>query len=56
MIDGFPYSFFFPLVIHALAGLTTAVTGVFAFSVPKGPTRIAISSSPSAELAWHPRD
>ena len=39
MIDGLPYSFFFPLVVHALAGLTTAVTGVFAFSVRKGPAR-----------------
>ena len=39
MIDGLPYSFFFPLVVHALAGLTTGVTGVFAFSVHKGPTR-----------------
>jgi hypothetical protein len=32
------YSFFFPLVIHALAGLTTTVLGIVAFSVPKGPT------------------
>jgi hypothetical protein len=39
MIDGLPYSFFFPLVVHALAGLTTGVTGVVAFSVPKGPAR-----------------
>jgi hypothetical protein len=39
MIDGFPYSFFFPLVVHALAGLTTAVTGVVAFRVFKGPPR-----------------
>jgi hypothetical protein len=39
MIDGLPYSFFFPLVVHALAGLTTAVTGVVTFSVPKGPAR-----------------
>ena len=39
MIDGLPYAFFFPLVIHALAGLTTGVTGVVAFSVPKGPAR-----------------
>ena len=39
MIDGLPLSFFFPLVVHALAGLTTGVTGVVAFSVPKGPAR-----------------
>jgi hypothetical protein len=39
MIDGLPYAFFFPLVVHALAGLTTAVLGIVAFSVPKGPTR-----------------
>ena len=35
MIDGFPLSFFLPLVVHALAGLTTGVTGVVAFSAPK---------------------
>jgi hypothetical protein len=39
MIDGLPYAFFFPLVVHALAGLTTAVLGIVAFSLPKGPTR-----------------
>lgn len=39
MIDGLPRSFFFPLVVHALAGLTTGITGVMAFSVPKGPAR-----------------
>jgi len=39
MIDGLPYAFFFPLVVHALAGLTTTVLGVVAFSVRKGPTR-----------------
>ncbi len=35
MIDGFPLSFFVPLVVHALAALTTAVTGVITFSRPK---------------------
>jgi multisubunit Na+/H+ antiporter MnhF subunit len=35
MIDGFPLSFFLPLVVHGLAGLTTGITGVVAFSVPK---------------------
>jgi hypothetical protein len=31
MIDGFALSFFLPLVVHVLAGLTTGVTGVLAF-------------------------
>jgi hypothetical protein len=35
MIDGFRLSFFLPLVVHALAGLTTGVTGVVAFRAPK---------------------
>jgi hypothetical protein len=35
MIDGFPLSFFLPLVVHALAALTTGVTGVMTFSRPK---------------------
>jgi hypothetical protein len=35
MIDGFPLSFFLPLVVHALAGLTTGVTGMLAFRAPK---------------------
>ncbi len=39
MIDGLPLSFFFPLVVHALAGLTTGVTGVLAFRAPKHPGR-----------------
>lgn len=38
-VDGLPLAFFVPLVVHALAGLTAGVTGVVAFSVPKGPTR-----------------
>ena len=39
MIDGFPPSFFFPLVVHALAGLLTGVTGIMAFRAPKRPGR-----------------
>jgi uncharacterized membrane protein len=39
LIDGLPLSFFLPLVVHALAGLTSVVTGAVAFSVPKGPAR-----------------
>src|SRR5258708_36321778 len=39
LIDGLPLLFFLPLVVHALAGLTTGVTGMVAFSVPKGPAR-----------------
>ena len=35
MIDGFPLSFFVPLVVHALAALTTVVTGVITFTRPK---------------------
>lgn len=35
MIDGLPLSFFLPLVMHALAGLATGVTGVLAFRAPK---------------------
>ncbi len=39
MIDGFPLSFFLPLVMHALAGLMTGVTGIMAFRAPKRPGR-----------------
>jgi len=35
MIDGFPLSFLLPLVVHALAAMTTGVTGVITFSRPK---------------------
>lgn len=38
-IDGLPLTFFVPLLVHALAGLTSVVTGIVAFSVPKGPAR-----------------
>ncbi len=39
MIDGFPLSFFLPLVVHALAAATTGVTGVITFSRPKRSVR-----------------
>lgn len=39
LIDGLPLTFFLPLMVHALAGLTSVVTGAVAFSVPKGPVR-----------------
>lgn len=39
MIDGFSLSFFLPLVIHALAGMTTALRGTLAFRAPKRPGR-----------------
>ncbi len=35
MIDGLSLSFFLPLVVHALAGLSVGVTGVLAFLAPK---------------------
>jgi hypothetical protein len=35
MINGFPLSFFLPLVVHILAGLTAGITGVVMFSLPK---------------------
>lgn len=35
MIDGLPLSFFLPLVVHALAGLTAGITGVLTFRAPK---------------------
>lgn len=38
-IDGLPLAFFLPLLVHALAGLTSVVTGIVAFSVPKSPAR-----------------
>jgi hypothetical protein len=39
MIDGLPLSFFFPLVVHALAGLTTGIMGVMTFRLPKRKAR-----------------
>lgn len=39
MIAGFPLVFFVPLVAHVFAGLTTVITGVVAFSLPKRPGR-----------------
>ncbi len=35
MIDGLPLSFFLPLVVHAVAGLLTGITGLVAFRAPK---------------------
>jgi hypothetical protein len=34
-VFGIPLSFFLPLIVHVLAGLTTAITGIVAFSMPK---------------------
>lgn len=39
MLDGLPLSFFLPLVIHALAGATTGITGILVFRAPKRPGR-----------------
>lgn len=35
MIDGFPLSFFLPLIVHVWAGLATVIIGIVAFRVPK---------------------
>jgi hypothetical protein len=37
MLDGLPLTFFVPLVAHALAGLTTVITGILTFLQPKRP-------------------
>ncbi len=34
-VFGIPLSFFLPLLVHVVAGLTTVITGIVAFSVPK---------------------
>jgi len=34
-VFGIPLSFFLPLVVHVLAGLTTVITGIVAFVAPK---------------------
>lgn len=39
MIDGLPLPFFLPLVVHALAALTTGITGVITFSRSKRQAR-----------------
>jgi hypothetical protein len=39
MIDGLPLTFFLPLVVHAVAGLTAGITGILTFIAPKGPGR-----------------
>ncbi len=39
MIDGYPLFFFLPLVVHAVAGLMTGVTGIMAFRASMCPGR-----------------
>jgi hypothetical protein len=39
MLDGLPLAFFLPLVVHALAGLNTVVTGIITFIMPRHPGR-----------------
>ena len=34
-VFGIPLTFFLPLIVHVLAGLTTVITGIVAFSMPK---------------------
>jgi len=34
-VFGIPLAIFLPLVVHVLAGLTTVITGIVAFSAPK---------------------
>ncbi len=35
VVFGIPLTFFLPLIVHVLAGLTTVITGIVAFSMPK---------------------
>ncbi len=35
IVFGIPLTFFLPLIVHVLAGLTTVITGIVAFSMPK---------------------
>jgi hypothetical protein len=34
-VFGIPLTFFLPLIVHVLAGLTTVITGIVTFSMPK---------------------
>ena len=34
-VFGIPLPFFLPLIVHAFAGMTTVITGIVAFSMPK---------------------
>ncbi len=34
-VFGIPLTFFLPLIVHVLAGLTTVITGIVAFTMPK---------------------
>jgi hypothetical protein len=65
MIDGFPLSFFLPLIVHTLAALTTGATGAITFSRPKrsvrhpkwgcGPTLLCFSRPSSSRSATYQR-
>jgi len=48
-VFGIPLAFFLPLVVHTLAGLTTVITGIVAFSVPK---RLGRHPSFGARYLW----
>jgi hypothetical protein len=53
MVDGFPLPFFIPLVVHALAGMTTAVTGILTF--PRHAQRAAKGDASGTETARSPQ-